>query len=485
MASYARQAIRTGYTETTGTISRMVPTLLLICITTVVLGGVDDHVLLSGGEVNTPLVGQTRYELFMVIAPGMIVVMRTYLDLQFSHLGRLERVMRHYKIRRPVSLTGNNNAVLAVAGLIAIHITPVATMAFLARQVSAVYPQMAIVLFAVAAGLALMSGWALFDRTRPVRIALGVGLPIAMIVGGSFVLHNKTIQASGAFGETSSCILDEDTLYGQFAAAYFRPVDAENRTFIGQKVQQKHMVCGNLNHTIWHRADLREALLNEADMREAEFHYANVGGAIFHNAALRQAKFHFAIAHDSFFHNADLTGASFEEATLLFARFVSGSLTETAFQRAKIDHSNFWKAQIGRADFSGSQIRVSTFIDALIFDATFNRAQLTRVDFFNATLENIDFAGAKLTGVSFEEARLNCIDFEGAELIDIDFSGVDPHDLRTVRLNIGAVATGKSSDGAAPSVSEDQAALLRITWPEGDTPPADLGADFDTECGAT
>ncbi len=481
MASSARQAIRTGYAETSATITGMVPTLLLICITTVVLGGADDRVLLSGGEVDTPLVGQTRYELFMVIAPGMIVVMRIFIELQMAHLNRLSRIMRSYKIRRPVRLSGQNNLPLAIAGLVAIHIMPVATIGFLARQVSAVYPQMAMVLFTLAAALALISGWSIFERDRPSRIALGVALPAFLLVGGATVLHNRVIQASGAFGASSSCAYAGSDAYTFFAAAYFRPVDVEKQSFPSQQVKRMHMVCGNLNDTKWQDADIREALLTGADMRDADLQRANVGGAVFENAILRDADLRSINGYESRFHGADLSGALFHNADLLQTRFVEGILGRTEFLDARIAHATFWRADIDAASFQRTKILFSKFIEAVIYEVDFQNAELLNVDFFQADLESVSFAGANLAEVTFEDAVLYCVDFTGAVLDDVDFTGVDPEFLRTVKLSVGRDETRRYVARPTVPPARDVAERARIIWPEG-FDPIDAGADFDTEC---
>ena len=181
MASDARSKLRSAYRDTSGALGRLVPSLVIMCMSAVIFGGTDDRVLLTGGKVSTPLVGQTRYEIFMVLAPLTIVGLRLYVDMQIAYLERVMRIVARFRVGRPIGLSAVSNPLLFFTGAVAIHIVPPASVAYLGRHVSAIYPIYGLFLYAVAATLVVWSAWTLM-RGRAFRRA---ALNFSAIAGSS------------------------------------------------------------------------------------------------------------------------------------------------------------------------------------------------------------------------------------------------------------------------------------------------------------
>lgn len=464
MASSARKTLRDAYKDTNAVVGRLVPTLFLTCISTVILGGTDDHVLLSGGEVSTPFVGKTRYEIFMVIAPLSIVVLRIYIELQLAHLRRMEEAVTRFKVKKPLTLNAGNHVLLLAAGAIALHVVPPLSIGFLGRHASATYPEYGLGLYTLSFLLTVWSAWSMLERGRRLRTALALTFPVAMTLLGGALLHNNLLSVGGVLGANTVCDQRFDGPLAGLATPFLRQINLEKRDFEKQNLKRKNLTCGDLTDSTWHEADLRESLLWGADLRGAEFNFANISQADFASAILRQAKLVNVIAFESQFYEADLENAKFENAELEETRFVLAKLEAADFRGATLGHAKLYKARLSDASFRRAKISDTDFVNAELYDAEFVSATLVNVDFLLAKLDGASFAGADLRDISFDEAELWCADFRAASFDNVDFREVDPEMLYEARFDT-TVRVADTSEAPA------------ILWPEG-FDPAMAGSRF-------
>ncbi|MEM1299858.1 MAG: pentapeptide repeat-containing protein, partial [Pseudomonadota bacterium] len=421
MPSDARKSLRKAYEDTAQLIGRLVPSFFITCLSTIIFAGSDDRVLLSGGEVAHPLVGKTRYEIFMIIAPVAILVLRAYIDMQIAHLHRIEDIFRRVKTRhkirlqQPVTLSAKNNRVLLVAGALAIHVMPPFAIAFLGRHASAAYPEYGLALYGLALVLAIWSGFTLYRRYEGRACWAAASFPVVMAVIGAASLHNSFLRDSfgigGVFGASTACERRFEGALAHVASPFLRQINLEKENFKDSTLKRKNLSCGDLTDSTWQEADLRESVLWGADLRGAEFIAANISQANFDSAILRQAKLHEVIAFESQFFRADLERAEFAKAELQETRFVSAMLEEADFEDATLGHAKLYKAQLSDARFKAAEITDTEFVEAVLYDAEFLGARLANVDFYRAKLEGASFVGAELEDISFDEAEIMCTDF--------------------------------------------------------------------------
>ena len=479
MASDARASLRKAYEDTAQLIGRLVPSFFITCLSTIIFAGTDDRVLLSGGEVAHPLVGKTRYEIFMIIAPVAILVLRTYIDMQLAHLNRIEDVIDRLKLRyairlrRPVTLSAKNNGPMMWAGALAIHVMPPFAIAFLGRHASAAYPEYGLALYMLAFGLALWSGITMYRRLRGTARLIAASFPAVMGVLGAAGLHNSFLNDSfgfaGVFGASTACERRFDGLLASVATPFLRQINLEKQDFQDTSLKRKNLSCGDLTDSTWHEADLRETLLWGADLRGAEFIAANISQANFDSAILRSAKLHQVIAFESQFFEADLERAEFDGAELQETRFVSALLEEANFTGATLGHAKLYRAELSDARFKGAEITDTEFVQAVLYDAEFLGARLANVDFYRAKMEGTSFIGSDLEDISFDEADISCTDFRNAAFRNVDFRAVPAEILKSVRFDQTALA-------AAPPDAVDP----HILWPEGFS-PTEAGMYLDTD----
>lgn len=458
MGSSARKHLRDAYKDTANAIGRSVPTLFLTCVSTVILGGTDDHVLLSGGKISTPFVGQTRYEIFMVIAPITILILRGYIDLQMVHLRRIEAIAGRFRLKGPITLNANNSRLLLAAGAIAVHVVPPAAITFLGHHASGLFPQYGLALYAVAIGMVLWSGYMVFERGDRGRMIGAFALPVVLCTIGAGLLHNDLKGEIGVSGQSNQCAKRFDGALAGLLTPFLRQVNLVKQEFPKRDVRRANMTCGDLEYSTWHDADLREAFLGEADLRGAEFVRANLAGTNFANSILRSAILTDANAVESNFFKAYLKGANFQGARIDEARFGEAILENTNFTGARLTHIRPYRARLSDAVFRGAEIMDSDFLYAEMIATDFRDAELLNVDFFGALLSHAAFNGTLLADVSFDDAVLACASFKGAQFNGVDFSFVAPDELYLIEIETPAAEAG-------------------ITWPEG-FDPAEAGRDY-------
>ncbi|MFK7944236.1 MAG: pentapeptide repeat-containing protein [Paracoccaceae bacterium] len=493
MASDARKSLRKAYEDTAGLIGRLVPSFFITCLSTIIFAGSDDRVLLGGGEIAHPLVGKTRYEIFMIIAPVAILVLRLYIDMQVAHLNRIEdilaRVRKRYSIRllRPVTVNAKSNRVMMVAGVLAIHVMPPFAIAFLGRHASAAYPEYGLVLYVLAFVLTAWSGVSLYHRLEGRKCWVAAAFPIVMGVIGAAMLHNSFLNDrlgfAGVFGASTECERRFDGTLAPIASPYLRQINLEKQDFKDTTLKRKNLSCGDLTDSTWHEADLRESLLWGADLRGAEFTSADISQAEFDGAILRKAKLNSVNAFKSEFLLADLSGALFTEADLQETRFEDAIMDEADFRNARLGHARLNAAELSGAKFQGAKITDTQFNGAIMLETRFDGAELTNVAFNTVRrkgnedqiiekivdLESASFRNTELNEVTFKGANLTCTDFRGSTFVNVDFRTINADVLKTVRFDPEALA-------AAPP----DAINVHILWPTG-FEPRDAGSLRDTE----
>jgi len=148
------------------------------------------------------------------------------------------------------------------------------------------------------------------------------------------------------------------------------------------------------------RADLREADLEDYDLRGVNLFGADLNGADLAGANLR--------------------GAVLTNAQLIGADFADADLTEATVNWADASTALFSKAELTLADFRGTH-----FCEAEMTGASLQGARMTWADLEKANLANTDLRGADLS-----MTRLVRTNFKGADLTGCRVYGCSVWDVR-------------------------------------------------------
>jgi uncharacterized protein YjbI with pentapeptide repeats len=161
--------------------------------------------------------------------------------------------------------------------------------------------------------------------------------------------------------------------------------------------------------------DLRQAVLNRADLRKADFTGAMLNQAGFELAKLQKARFGCADTGRGLVIGeipsspvgcTSLRGANFDGAQLQDSVLDQASLEGAHFARAQLQGSVLEEAALEAAYFGGAQLQGANLKGARLRRANFELAQLQGADFSYAELNQAWFSSAHLNGANFEHAKL-------------------------------------------------------------------------------
>lgn len=434
MSVRLRERLSASHRDTTGAIGRATATLLITCMSVVILSGVDDTVILGDKTVSTPFVGQTRYKLFLYLAPLFITALRIYIDLQLAYLGRLTRIVKRYAIGTSLSLTAANNIILWVFGAAAIHLGPPATIVVIGYHASAFYPEHALLLYLWAAALLLWSAVQIVFVLKPRRPWFGVAT-LASVVAGILVV------AIAAREDVDECERRYDGFAPAVALDLLRGAELSRADLTGGFYPDANFSCSEMESSIFQQADVKFsrfwfAYVKNARFSGSIFSYAEFDGADVLSTDLTASNGSFAQ-----FFETRLDQSDFSKSNLTGAKFNHSTLDQTVFETASLPGSSFYKAELSFVRFAGANLNRANFDSSILIE----------VDFSGADLRETTFNGTQIDGGHFKNADLRCASFAGATLDGVDFSAIAPGGLAGVEL-------------------PDQANMTEMKWPAGYDP---------------
>ena len=151
---------------------------------------------------------------------------------------------------------------------------------------------------------------------------------------------------------------------------------------------------------------LEGAVLDDADLRKADFTGARLQGASFWNAHLQGARFFRAQLQGALFDGAHLQGAQFLGAQLQGAEFVGAQLQGASFSNAQLQGASLSLAQLQGAYLGLAQLQGTSLDHAHLQGASLGGAQLEGASLLNAQLQGSSLDGAQLQGASLDGAGL-------------------------------------------------------------------------------
>ena len=475
MKSSARARIRSVYRDTIKGVSSSWITLFITCISSVILGGTDDSILVQSTDVTAPFVGKTSYEIFMVLAPVAIFVLRLYIDLQTVYLKRLSNIVARHNLIRPITINATNSTLVRIVGAFGVHLLPPFAIAYLGHHFSAIYPIYALVLYGVAAALVTWSALLIlceFDLK-----ASGLGRRVAgALVTSALVVTLCGFAASKDFfvGEGSNLLCEKryDGAFAEAAATIMRRMRIEHWNLAGLRAPGKNLTCAYITNSDLTEAQLQDARFWQSIVVESDLSGSKLTSSEFRNSEFRNASFIGSNAIYSEFVNAQFDHVSFVDAQLDEVWFRDAQIDNTCFTNANLKYAFFTNAEMFKVSFSDEVFpgAVKTCLNArcaetghcaILSHADFREAELRQVNFNRARMNGADFFKARLVDVTFHDADLSCARFTDTAMEGVDFSRVPAAHLKQMEYK--------------PASEES------VRWPDA-FERSELGSEFDANC---
>jgi uncharacterized protein YjbI with pentapeptide repeats len=154
-------------------------------------------------------------------------------------------------------------------------------------------------------------------------------------------------------------------------------------------------------------ADLRNAILCNADLSNADLRNANLCDADLSNADLRNANLHYADLHNAILYDTGLSNANLRNANLHYADLHNAILYDTGLSNANLRNANLCDADLSNADLR----------NANLCNANLRYADLRNANLRNANLRNADLRNANLCDADLYDADLHNADLSNAKNI--------------------------------------------------------------------
>ena len=264
-----------------------------------------------------------------------------------------------------------------------------------------------------------------------------------------------------------------DLQHADFHAAILEGAHLKRAKLYGANFSEAHLRGTNFEHAILHnisfcgvdnsnRLDMREALLEHANMREAEIKFTELKGAQLNFSNMRRIKIQHAnlagasmkkaLMDGAYFSNVDLKGANLEQATLNNATFEDAiTLDEAVLTGASLLNANLEgrkttlrKAQLQQAYLYGANLSKVFLLDADMTGCNLERAKLINARLVGAKLIRAKLFHSRMNHVELMHANMRyailCLaNLEDAKMSEADMTGVDLRDARLLRASMSRV----------------------------------------------
>ena len=264
-----------------------------------------------------------------------------------------------------------------------------------------------------------------------------------------------------------------DLQHADFHGAFLEGGHLKRAKLYGANFSEAHLHGTNFEHAILHnisfcgvdnsnRLDMRDALLEHANMREAEIKFAELKGAQLNFSNMRRIKIQHAnlagaslkkaLMDGAYFSNVDMKGANFEQAMLNNATFEDTiTLDEAVLTGASLLNANLEgrkttlrKAQLQQAYLYGANLSKVFLLDADLTGCNLERAKLINARMVGAKLIRAKLFHSRMNHVELMHANMRyailCLaNMEDAKMSEADMTGVDLRDARLLRASMSNV----------------------------------------------
>ena len=198
-------------------------------------------------------------------------------------------------------------------------------------------------------------------------------------------------------------------------AAFLERANLSGAWLIGANLREAAL--GHLQAAAVH---LEAAILDGADIREADLTLARLEGAQLLRAHLEGAQL--ATAH---LEGANLSGAHLEKAYLRWAHLEGARMDEVHLEGADIREAHFERADLSGAHLEGADLSGTHLEAAALLSAHLEGADLSNTHFEGAALLFARLEGAYLSRAHLEGTHMMDVHLEGASLSSAHLEGAD------------------------------------------------------------
>ncbi|WP_369780641.1 pentapeptide repeat-containing protein [Streptomyces sp. R33] len=191
------------------------------------------------------------------------------------------------------------------------------------------------------------------------------------------------------------------------ALAVLRTRDGRHDGDVHVDLHDTDLQSANLREAVLTRADLRNAFMFVADLSDADLGRARLDGAVLRNAKLFHARLGVADLSDADLSGARLGGADLSDAKLGRANLASAYLGDANLRSADLRSADLSAAYLGGVNLSGADLSRAKLGGADLRDANLRRADLTEATLVCADLRAAVLQGADIGKDQLMSARVN------------------------------------------------------------------------------
>ncbi|WP_299409534.1 pentapeptide repeat-containing protein [uncultured Roseobacter sp.] len=215
----------------------------------------------------------------------------------------------------------------------------------------------------------------------------------------------------------------------EFAGAQCNDLGSRETDFNEELKTRRKSLLADMNRPSWTKTgrkkpDLRQVILinsflADADLTDAVMHGANLKGAQLEQADLSQARMHGAHFNKALLQQADLRNAELQDANFSGAKMLGVNLSG-----AHLTGADLTSAQMGRVVLSGANLENSKLRWAQMTDADLSDANLTGANFSGAQMERANLSGAQIKQTNLSEAQMAGSNLDFSQLTGIHSSNI-------------------------------------------------------------
>jgi uncharacterized protein YjbI with pentapeptide repeats len=218
-------------------------------------------------------------------------------------------------------------------------------------------------------------------------------------------------------------VLSKGNLTGtDFSGAILDKVELMEATFHNTNLSNTSLNEAIFLETDFSGADFSGADLTGSNFLKPKLDRVNFTGAKAESVNFIEASCEKAVFKDAdltnarFPQNANFKGADFSGAVLDSANLMEADLTDSSFVKASLNNANLMKAKFTNADLTGITARKANFMKADLSDAKMIGANLMEANLKSAWLVRTDLRMANLYGAEVMRAVVGETDFRNANL---------------------------------------------------------------------
>ena len=320
-----------AYSKTGETFRKIMTLMTILCFFCIhtMLDSSDKDLLITSALALPFRLGYISFQLFIVVGPIILLILRIYLQIYYEHWKLLERVMSKRKMTKVPILSFHDHHFLDSMKLIILYLMiPFAMVFFVIKS-------------------AALPNWGNKMAVVTLFMTLGHLIFLKRSKEGPMVIYNIALCSLLIF-----CLVTLFYFSHLPSHQLLRPLFLKNENLYHCNLTEHFLEKANLEES-----DLQEAKLWRANLKESSLQYANLLKSQLWKADLQRANLQGAILNESYLLEADLSFADLSHAQLKDAYLKESNLIGAKLERAYMRNTNLDFAKLAYADLSDANIK--------------------------------------------------------------------------------------------------------------------------------